>query len=70
MSRAKSTEQLNVRIPAFARDELRKLHAELESKDREDTSEPELVGALICAARRAATLKALERYRNRVRAGG
>lgn len=69
MPRAKSTEQLNVRIPEFARQELRDLHAALESKDKEDTSEPELVGALLHAATRTSARKALERYRKRVRAG-
>ncbi len=69
MSRAKSTEQLNVRIPEFARQDLRDLHAALESMDKEDTSEPELVGALIYAATRVSTRKALDRYRTRVRAG-
>lgn len=69
MPRAKSTEQLNVRIPAFAKAKLERLHADLEAKDGEDTSEPELVGALIHAASRAKALAALERYRKRVRAG-
>lgn len=60
---------MNLRVPQFVRDELRTLHADLEAKDNEDTSEPEIVGALIHAARRKTTLAALDRYRKRVRAG-
>jgi hypothetical protein len=65
--RTRSGEQLNVRIPGFAREDLRRLHKDLEAKDDQNTSEPELVAALIHCATRAAALAALKRYRRRLR---
>ena len=62
-TRTRQGEQLNVRIPQFARAHLRRLRSDLEVKDREKTSEPELVAALIYAANRAAAQKALRKYR-------
>ena len=61
--RNRSGEQLNVRIPTFARTHLRRLHADLEGKDSEKTSEPELVAALIWAADRAKAQAALRDFR-------
>lgn len=69
MARPKSTEQLNVRVPEFVRDELRQLHADLEQKDGRDTSEPVLVAALIHAATRASALAALTKYAKRMSTG-
>jgi len=69
MPRAKSTEQLNLRVPAFAKEKLRTLHNDVETRDHEDTSEPELIGALIYVATRKAAVNALAIYRKRVRAG-
>lgn len=69
MPRPRSTEQLNVRVPEFVRNELRTLHAELEAVEGQDTSEPQLVAALIHAATRASALAALKSYTKRMTQG-
>ena len=64
-TRARRGEQLNVRIPKFARDELRKLKSDLQRKDGVSASEPDLVAALIHAATRARAVSALRLYEKR-----
>jgi hypothetical protein len=64
MPRTRSGEQISVRVPAFAKDRLGNLPAELQAATGENApSQPEIVAALVATVKTRTLSQALRAYR-------